>query len=129
MGQDTWEEIDEAFPAGNYGWPASEGPTTDSRFIGPIHHYPVASITGGAFCPAGPATDFPPRYRGRYFFTDFVKGWIKVLDPDHPGQVETFAEGLMRRSTSASTPTDGSTRCCATPGSSTRTSARPPDPC
>ena len=96
VGQDTWEEIDEAFPAGNYGWPASEGPTTDSRFIGPIHHYPVASITGGAFCPAGPATDFPPRYRGRYFFTDFVKGWIKVLDPDHPGQVETFAEGLMR---------------------------------
>ena len=27
---------------------------------------------------------------------DFVKGWIKVLDPDHPEKVETFAEGLMR---------------------------------
>ncbi len=96
VGQDKWEEIDEGVAGGNYGWPASEGPTTDARFRGPIHYYPVASITGGAFCPSGPATDFPPRYRGRYFFMDFVKGWIKVLDPDHPEKVETFAEGLMR---------------------------------
>jgi putative heme-binding domain-containing protein len=96
VGQDRWEEIDEGVPGGNYGWPASEGPTTDTRFRGPIYHYPVASITGGAFCPSGPETQFPTRYRGRYFFMDFVKGWIKVLDPDHPEQVETFAEGLMR---------------------------------
>ncbi len=96
VGQDKWEEIDEGAPGGNYGWPASEGPTTDARFRAPIYHYPVASITGGAFCPSGPATGFPPRYRGRYFFMDFVKGWIKVLDPDHPEAVETFAEGLMR---------------------------------
>ncbi len=96
VGQDRWEEIDEGVPGGNYGWPASEGPTADTRFRGPIHHYPVASITGGAFCPSGPETQFPPRYRGRYFFMDFVKGWIKVLDPDHPKEVETFAEGLMR---------------------------------
>ena len=27
---------------------------------------------------------------------DFVRGWIKVLDPDHPGQVESFASGLTR---------------------------------
>ncbi|MGP0062832.1 MAG: PQQ-dependent sugar dehydrogenase [Isosphaeraceae bacterium] len=96
VGQDRWEEVDEGVPGGNYGWPASEGPTSDKRFLGPIHHYPVASITGGAFCPSGPETNFPPRYRGRYFFMDFVKGWIKVLDPDHPERVETFAEGLMR---------------------------------
>ncbi len=96
VGQDKWEEIDEGTPGGNFGWPESEGPTTDARFRGPIYHYSVASITGGAFCPSGSATDFPPRYRGRYFFMDFVKGWIKVLDPDHPTEVETFAEGLMR---------------------------------
>jgi putative heme-binding domain-containing protein len=96
VGQDRWEEIDEGVAGGNFGWPIAEGPTTDARFRGPIHHYPVASITGGAFCPSGPATNFPPHYRGRYFFTDFVKGWIKVLDPDHPNHVETFAEGLTR---------------------------------
>ena len=81
---------------GNYGWPASEGPTTDPRFRGPIHHYPVASIAGGAFCPATGSTGFPARYRGKYFFADFVKGWIKVLEPAHPEQVETFATGLAR---------------------------------
>jgi putative heme-binding domain-containing protein len=96
VGQDTWEEIDEGVSGGNYGWPACEGPTADPRFRGPIYHYPVASITGGAFCPAGAATAFPLQYRGRYFFMDFVRGWIKVLDPDHPRGVETFATGLMR---------------------------------
>ena len=53
MGQGTWEEINEGFAGANYGWPTSEGPTSDRRFRGPIHHYPVASIAGGAFCPSG----------------------------------------------------------------------------
>jgi putative heme-binding domain-containing protein len=96
VGQTTWEEIDEGFPGANYGWPASEGPTVDARFRGPIHHYPVASIAGGAFCPRSAYHNFPASFRGRYFFADFVKGWIKVLDPEHPQKVETFATGLAR---------------------------------
>jgi putative heme-binding domain-containing protein len=96
VGQAAWEEIDEGFAGANYGWPASEGPTTDARFRGPIHHYPVASIAGGAFCPRDASGGFPAHYRGRYFFADFVKGWINVLDPDHPEKVETFATGLAR---------------------------------
>ena len=27
---------------------------------------------------------------------DFVKGWIKVLDPDRPGERASFASGLNR---------------------------------
>jgi hypothetical protein len=27
---------------------------------------------------------------------DFVQGWIKVLDPDHPESVQPFATGLSR---------------------------------
>ncbi len=94
VGETRWEEIDEGLAGANFGWPLAEGPSTDAKFRGPIHHYPVASIAGGAFCPTG--TGFPPRYRGKYFFMDFVKGWIKVLDPDHPESVETFASGLPR---------------------------------
>lgn len=95
VGQNAWEEIDAIERGANYGWPLSEGPTTDSRFRGPIHHYPAASIAGVAFAPR--ELDWPAPYPGRYFFMDFVRGWIRVLDPEHPERpVETFATGLRR---------------------------------
>jgi putative heme-binding domain-containing protein len=96
VGDNKWEEVDEGFAGSNYGWPETEGATSDPRFRGPIHTYPVASIAGGAFCPRGGEAGFPPEYQGKYFFMDFVHGWIKVLDPDHPARVETFTTGLTR---------------------------------
>src|SRR5262249_3954719 len=61
------EEINEGVAGANYGWPAVEhGPTRDARFRGPIHHYPTACITGGAFAPAD--LGWPGEYRGKYFF-------------------------------------------------------------
>ncbi len=96
VGDSRWEEVDEGFAGANYGWPESERATTDPRFRGPIHTYPVASVAGGAFCPKDGQAGFPSEYRGRYFFMDFVHGWIKVLDPDRPSHVETFATGLTR---------------------------------
>lgn len=96
VGNARWEEVNEGFPGANYGWPLAEGPAADRRFREPIHSYPVASVTGGAFCPTDLAGGFPPRYRNKYFFMDFVKGWVKVLDPERPEQVETFATGLPR---------------------------------
>lgn len=96
VGETRWEEINEGVAGANFGWPLAEGPSSDPRFRAPIHYYPVASVSGGAFCPSGPANGFPPRYRDRYFFADFVKGWVKTLDPDRPSQAETFATGLSR---------------------------------
>lgn len=90
-----FEEINVGVAGANYGWPAVEhGPTSDERFRGPIHHYPQASIAGGDFAPL--EGDWPPEYRGKYFFADFVHGWIKTLDPDHPDRIATFAAGLRR---------------------------------
>jgi putative heme-binding domain-containing protein len=89
------EEINEGFAGANYGWPMVEhGPTTDPRFRGPIYYYPTASIVGGAFAPEN--LGWPKEFRGRYFFMDFVHGWIKTLDPDRPAQATTFATGLRR---------------------------------
>jgi glucose/arabinose dehydrogenase len=96
VGQNAWEEVDEGFAGANFGWPASEGVTHDPKYRGPIHVYPVASVSGAAFCPTGPDAQFPIDYQGRYFFMDFVKGWIKTLDPDHPGEAQPFATGLTR---------------------------------
>jgi putative heme-binding domain-containing protein len=91
------EEINEGFAGANYGWPAVEhGPTTDPRFRGPIHHYPTASISGGDFCSRSASHPFPSEWRGRYFFMDFVRGWIKALDPEDPKDFRNFATGLTR---------------------------------
>lgn len=92
VGGDRFEEVNRGTAGGNYGWPASEGPTDDARFTAPLHVYPRASICGGDFAPA--QTPWPPRYHGRYFFGDFIHGWIKCLDVEHPARVETFVTGV-----------------------------------
>jgi glucose/arabinose dehydrogenase len=89
------EEINEGIAGANYGWPTVEhGPTTDPRFRGPIHHYPTACITGGAF--AAKDLRWPKEYRGQYFFCDFNHGWIKTIDPVRPAIARPFAAGLRR---------------------------------
>src|SRR5262249_5891419 len=37
VGQNAWEEINEAFAGANYGWPAAEGASSDPSFRGPLH--------------------------------------------------------------------------------------------
>jgi glucose/arabinose dehydrogenase len=89
------EEVNEGVAGANYGWPiVDHGPTTDRRFRGPVHYYPAASITGGAFSPAD--LPWPAEYRGRYFTADFVHGWIRTLDPEKPAEAKPFATGLRR---------------------------------
>jgi glucose/arabinose dehydrogenase len=89
------EEINEGVAGANYGWPtADHGPTTNPKFRGPVHHYPTACITGGAFAAAD--SPWPAEYRGRYFFADFNHGFLKTLDPDRPAVAKAFATGIRR---------------------------------
>lgn len=95
VGGSRWEEVNEVVRGGNYGWPLSEGPTTDPRFRGPVHHYKAASICGAAFAPAD--LRWPAAYRGKYFFMDFIHGWVRTLDPANPAAGATpFAAGFRR---------------------------------
>jgi uncharacterized repeat protein (TIGR03806 family) len=97
VGDARWEEINEGVAGANYGWPVTEGPTTRPEFRGPIHAYDHSmgrSITGGAFCNAK-VQQFPPEYGGKYFFTDYMDNWIRVLNPDDQRSVTLFATGLQ----------------------------------
>jgi hypothetical protein len=95
VGESAWEEIDEGIAGANYGWPATEGPTSDPRFRGPVFAYSHGTgcaISGAAFYAPSTRT-FPAAYAGSYFFADLCSGWIGRLDPA-TGTVSGFASGL-----------------------------------
>ena len=80
VGEVTWEEINEGVAGANYGWPQTEGPTSQPGITPPIYAYQHntgtvqgCAITGGAFYSGVPQM-FPPEYAGHYFFADFCAG-------------------------------------------------------
>lgn len=99
VGAGTWEEINDGIAGSNYGWPTTEGPTSDPRFRGPIFAYPHGlsgttgcAIAGGTFY--NPQTvQFPTSFVGKYFFADLCSGWIRVLDPSN-NTAAGFATGI-----------------------------------
>src|SRR5438105_14062492 len=109
VGQSTWEEIDLGQAGANYGWPATEGPTTNPAYKSPIYYYGHSdgcAITGAAFySPSTP--NFPSSYVGKYFFGDYCSGFIRALDPatakasgfitgaSQPVDIQVGAEGSL----------------------------------
>ena len=90
-----FEEINRGIAGANYGWPGVDhGPTDKPGVTGPIHFYPEASVSGGDFSDA--MTDWPDEFRGKYFFADFVHGWIKMLDLNAPRNSLEFGSGFRR---------------------------------
>ncbi len=95
VGQNTWEEVNEGAAGANYGWPTTEGPTSDPRFVSPFYSYNHnngCSIVGAAFY-RPPVLQFPAAYAGQYFFGDYCGGYIRRLDPA-TGAVVSFATGI-----------------------------------
>jgi glucose/arabinose dehydrogenase len=99
VGGGAWEEINEGSRAANYGWPNTEGHTSDPRFRDPLYAYGHGSgltlgcaITGGAFYDSTTG-QFPATYANTYFFADFCRGWIRRYDPASR-TVSGFATGI-----------------------------------
>jgi len=94
VGQNTWEEINLGAAGADYGWPATEGPTSAGGVTAPLFSYkhsaaaPAGSgaggffvgfaIAGGSFYPA--AGPFPAPWLGAYFFADYVSHFIGAID-------------------------------------------------
>jgi glucose/arabinose dehydrogenase len=99
VGQNTWEEIDDGIAGSNYGWPNTEGPTTNPSYRSPLFWYghgtgPTVgcAITGGTFYNPS-VSQFPSSYVGKYFFADFCSGWIRLFDPANNSATD-FASGI-----------------------------------
>jgi glucose/arabinose dehydrogenase len=99
VGEVTWEEINDGIAGSNYGWPNSEGPTTNPNFRSPLFWYGHGTgatvgcaITGGTFYNPS-VNQFPSSYVGKYFFADFCSGWIRLLDPANNTATD-FASGI-----------------------------------
>lgn len=96
VGQSTWEEINEGRAGGNYGWPNTEGPTTNPQYVSPLYYYAnnnavECAIAGGTFY-APEVRQFPALYVESYFFQDLCGGWIHRLD--QAASSNSFATGL-----------------------------------
>jgi len=99
VGEVTWEEINDGIAGSNYGWPNTEGPTTNPSYRSPLFWYGHGTgalvgcaITGGTFYNP-PVNQFPSSYVGKYFFADFCSGWIRLLDPANNTATD-FASGI-----------------------------------
>lgn len=99
VGQNSWEEINVGGAGRNYGWPATEGTTTNPAYTSPLFVYGRGGGTGGGCAITGgtfydPVTpQFPSSNVGKYFFADYCNGWIRKLDPA-TGSASVFATGL-----------------------------------
>jgi glucose/arabinose dehydrogenase len=115
VGQNTWEEINEATTSGlNFGWPSTEGPTTAAGVTSPVFAYQHGSgdgkgcaITGGTFFnPA--STNYPAQYTGKYFYQDLCNQWINYIDLSGATAVRSaFATGLPGNAVGLETGPDG----------------------
>ncbi len=97
VGASAKEEINLGQAGANYGWPATEGPTNDPAFKGPVYFYTHTdgcAITGGAFY-TPPTSNFPSSYNGKYFFGDYCSGFIRKLDPS-TSQASDFITGAAK---------------------------------
>lgn len=101
VGQSTWEEINDGIAGSNYGWPTSEGPTSNPAFRSPLFAYQHGgtsttgcAIAGGAFYNPLNA-QFPASFTGKYFFADLCSGWIRTFDPS-TGAAGDFASGIVQ---------------------------------
>ncbi len=100
VGLSTWEEINDGAPGANFGWPSSEGATSNPAHTSPLFVYGHGSgpavgcaITGGAFYNPE-ENQFPVQYSGRYFYMDYCGRWIRYLDPADPVASQPFAANI-----------------------------------
>ncbi|WP_432824871.1 LamG-like jellyroll fold domain-containing protein [Dactylosporangium sp. CA-092794] len=112
VGWNSWEEINDGVPGGNYGWPCYEGNNPQGSFqvrysqcqalaasavTAPYHTYDHSVGTAAIGGPFYTGTLYPPQYQGNFFFADYSGNYIKrvTFDANHnPTGVQPFATNI-----------------------------------
>ena len=131
VGQNTTEEINDGIAGSNYGWPESEGPTTNPAHRGPAlllraRHQRHDGLRDHRRRVLQPATvqSSPPPTSAQYFFADFCSGWIRALRSGRRHAPPASRPGSRARWTCRSPPTAASTTSSAAPARSGGSSSR-----
>ncbi|MEZ4887698.1 MAG: PQQ-dependent sugar dehydrogenase [Chitinophagales bacterium] len=102
VGGFLFEEVNAVEKGGNYGWSILEGFRTNQEvpenYRDPLYAYSHGlgcSVIGAAFYSPSNKT-FPEQYHDKFFFGDYCKGYIKVLNPQTGVVEQTFATGVHR---------------------------------
>lgn len=113
VGNASWEEVNDIVAGKNYGHPITEGLRTTepapANYQDPFytyHHNAGCSVLGAAFSPEVGGT-FPAAYNGKFFFADYCKGYIKMMNPENADIVEEFATDIDRPVAIAISPVHG----------------------
>ena len=97
VGGGSVEEINLGAAGANYGWPVSEGRSSDPAHSNALYEYRhtegLCAITGAVFYnPLSP--QFPANFVGNFLYADFCAGSIFALDPANPVSATPFAGGI-----------------------------------
>lgn len=102
VGAASWEEINQILPGKNYGWPLVEGKAlnqqTPANYMDPLYaydHNTGCAVIGAGFYPTTEG-NFPAVYKGMFFFADYCKGDINMMEPSGNHAVGMFASGINR---------------------------------
>lgn len=101
VGESLYEEINEVMPGSNFGWNLIEGPkpanvTPPANYSDPLlyyHHDVGCAIVGGVFYnPA--STNWPAQYAGKFFYSDYCNGTLRVMNPTTGAEESIFASNI-----------------------------------
>ncbi|MEO5907422.1 MAG: PQQ-dependent sugar dehydrogenase, partial [Saprospiraceae bacterium] len=89
VGESTWEEINRIEKGAFYGWPRIEGKQNGedlpSEYLDPVYQYhhsnEYCAVVGSAFY-LPEIQQFPQEYIGRYFYSDYCTGHIRMLNAE-----------------------------------------------
>ncbi|MDR6865935.1 glucose/arabinose dehydrogenase [Microbacterium resistens] len=97
FGQDTWDELNEVIPGGNYGWPEAEGMSGVDGFIDPIAQWAPSDASPSGIAVAG----------GSLILANLRGSSLRAVPIADPGAERVYLDGALGRIRTALLAPDG----------------------